>query len=74
MIDFDCVFPETTCTIGKARGTAGYYPQSRKWRNGSFKWDLWALAALICECDMPKDAYRSTDGEEKALKKLKAHL
>jgi hypothetical protein len=24
---------------------------------GSYKWDLWALAAIICEADMPRDAH-----------------
>jgi len=74
VIDFDCVFPITICTIGKARGTKGYYPESKQWRNGSFKWDIWGLAALICECDMPKDAYRHIDGEKKAVEKIKTHL
>ena len=74
VIDFDCVFPSTTYTIGKARGTKGYYPESTKWRNGSFKWDIWGLTALICECDMPKEAFKHTDGEKKAVEKIKNHL
>jgi len=39
-------------TIGHVRGTPGYFPLRDEWRNGSTKWDMWALTAMILEADM----------------------
>lgn len=74
IIDFDCAFPDTIHTESVARGTPGYFPQAKSWRNGSTKWDMWALAALICEADMPLGEYPPMLSEDKALKKIRAHL
>ena len=39
-------------TIGHVRGTPRYFPLRDEWRNGSTKWDMWALTAMILEADM----------------------
>ena len=57
VIDFDRAVPAFESTKGIVKGTGGYFPQASEWQNGSHKWDIWAVAAIICESDMPKDAY-----------------
>ena len=74
IIDFDAVFLDSTTTVGTARGIPGYFPFANKWRDGSKKWDIWAMAAIILECDMFKDGYFNTKGEDDAKQKLKMHL
>ena len=44
------------------------------WRDGSTKWDIWAVAAIILECDMDNDAYRSCKDEADTKRRLKKHL
>lgn len=58
VIDFDRVYLDTTMTITRVRGTPGYFSENAEWRNGSRKWDLWALGAMILESDMPKKVYK----------------
>ena len=74
IIDFDAVFLDSTTTVGTARGTPGYFPFANKWRDRSKKWDIWAMAAIILECDMFKDGYFNTKGEDDTKQKLKMHL
>ena len=74
VIDFDCAFPDTILSKSTVRGTPGYFPQVKDWRDGSTKWDVWALAAIICEADMPLGEYAGMISEETALKKIRAHL
>jgi eukaryotic-like serine/threonine-protein kinase len=54
VIDFNRATPTTIMTKGNVRGTPGYFPFREDWRNGSDKWDTWALAAMILEADMDK--------------------
>ena len=63
IIDFDAVLLDSTTTLCSARGTPGYFPLANKWRDGSKKWDIWAMAAIILECDIHKDGYYKTKGE-----------
>lgn len=41
-------------TVGSCRGTPGYFPIREQWRNGSIKWDIWAIAAMVLEADMDR--------------------
>lgn len=70
VIDFDHAFLDSTTTVGTARGTPGYIPFAYNWRDGSRRWDVWALAAMILEADMEKDSYYKTKGEDDTKKKL----
>jgi hypothetical protein len=38
------------------------------------KWDVWALAAIICEADMGKDEYLHTKQEIDAKERFKKHM
>ena len=74
IIDFErsCLYSE----ISKAtmKGTPGYIPESCVWLDGSKKWDIWALAAIICEADMPLDEYIGTKREREAKFKIRKHI
>jgi hypothetical protein len=74
IIDFDCAYPDTVLSISTARGTPGYLPNPKGWRDGCTKWDVWALAAMILEADMPLGEYEAMMSEEKSLKKINAHI
>jgi hypothetical protein len=43
-------------------------------RDGSTKWDIWALAAMILEADMYPGEYREVGGERGALFKAEQHI
>ena len=51
-------------TLGTVLGTPGYFPMAKVWRDGSKKWDIWALAAIILEADMNIDVYLPTQDEK----------
>jgi serine/threonine protein kinase len=74
VIDFDHAFLDSTNTLGTAMGTPGYTPFADKWRDGSKRWDVWALAAMVLEADMGKDGYYRTKGEDDTIKKLEIHI
>lgn len=74
VIDFNAVFLDSTESKGTARGTPGYMPMATKWRDSSYKWDKWALVAMIAEADMERDYYLHTNFEDDAKKKFKDHL
>jgi serine/threonine protein kinase len=57
VIDFNRATSTSIMTKGSVRGTPGYFPLREEWRNGSDKWDIWALAAMILEADMDKREY-----------------
>ena len=40
-------------------GTPGYYLERDDWEDGDKQWDIWALAAIIIECDMERNNYYS---------------
>jgi hypothetical protein len=74
VIDFNRVLLDTTTTCGHVRGTEGYFPTRDKWRDGSRKWDIWAVAAMILEADMKQDEYKYTSDEDEAIKKARQHI
>ena len=45
-----------------------------KWTSGSIQWDIWALAAIILECDMPQLEYYAVKCEKQAKDKAKKHF
>jgi serine/threonine protein kinase len=57
LIDFNRSVLRTVDTSGHVRGTEDYFPESANLRDGSTKWDVYAMAAVILECDLEKDAY-----------------
>ena len=63
VIDFDRACLDTTMTFAIVRGTPGYFPEEETWRNGTKRWDVWALAAIILESDMPVDEYKKAKTE-----------
>jgi hypothetical protein len=48
-------------------------PEVKCWADGSYKWDMWSLAAMICEADMAKDAYVHINFEKDTLKAIREH-
>ena len=52
IIDFDLSCNNRMMTITKDRGTPGYFPNRARWRDGSSRWDIWALMAIMAEADM----------------------
>ena len=74
IIDFNRVCLDTTLTIAMARGTPGYFPENAEWRNGSKKWDLWSLSAIILEVDMPKKAFKNFTIEDECIKAAENHV
>ena len=73
IIDFDlaCSIEYKACTAG--RGTIGYHPEKVSWRDGSQRWDVWSLVALICEVDMPRDKYMRLLREVDCIKAVREH-
>jgi hypothetical protein len=61
-------------TVAHVKGTQGYFPERMTWRDGSTKWDLWSIVAIILECDMNVDDYAECDGEHHSIYKAKNHL
>lgn len=57
LIDFNRSVLRIVETRGHIRGTEGYFPETGSLRDGSTKWDVYAMAAVILECDLEKDAY-----------------
>ena len=60
-------------SVGTVLGTPGYFPMAKVWRDGSKKWDIWALAAIILEADMNIDVYLPTQDEKQALQLFHQH-
>ena len=73
VIDFNRSLIDSTTSSGSIFGTPGYYPSATKWRDGSRKWDIWSLAAIILEADMDLDEYLHTRDERGALSKFHQH-
>ena len=44
------------------------------WRDGSKKWDVWAISAMLLECDLDKDDYLKTKDDKEAKVKVRKHL
>jgi serine/threonine protein kinase len=52
IIDFNRALPTSnTCNYGN-RGTPGYQPTQISFLDGSIEWDIYALVAIVLECDM----------------------
>ena len=56
------------------KGTPGYTPEACVWLDGSKKWDIWALSAIICEADMPLNEYIIVKREKDAKFKIRSHV
>lgn len=74
IIDFNRVQHRRQATKGYELGTPGYFPATDQWRDGSTQWDIWALGAIILECDMPIDEYLEVRHERGAQAKASKHL
>ena len=66
LIDFNRSLLRTVETRGHVRGTEGYFPEADHLRDGSTKWDVYAMATVILECDLEKDAYYSVRSVKEA--------
>ena len=60
IIDFDRAVIKEQRTINTIVGTPGYFPNWAKMRDGSKDWDIYSLACIILETDMPSNAYYKT--------------
>jgi hypothetical protein len=74
VIDFNRAISRETLTLGHVRGTPGYFPIRENWRNGSTKWDIWALVAMILEADMDHRAYYRCGSELETKNRARKHL
>lgn len=55
-------------------GTPGYFPDRDDWKEGDVQWDVWALAAIIIECDMKRNEYYSCKRESDSKQRIKLYL
>jgi hypothetical protein len=55
------------------RGTPGYYPLRPNLKDGSTIWDVWSIAAMILEADMPVGEYMAIQSERGAQMKGEEH-
>ena len=74
IIDFNRAIPMSVTTKGHVRGTEGYFPENENIRDGSTKWDIWALAVIILEADMEIDEYFSVKDERSSKRKVFEHF
>jgi serine/threonine protein kinase len=68
VIDFDRTFIDSTTTLSTVVGTPGYFPEAEAWKDSDKRWDIWALAIIILESDLPKDKYREDISEEETMR------
>ena len=74
LIDFDRSLPTSnTCRTGE-RGTPGYMPDGARFDDGDICLDVYALAAIIVECDMEKDTYVRIADERAGRVLIKKHI
>lgn len=64
IIDFNRALPAETDTTGTVKGTFGYFPEREDWRDGSTKWDVWAIAVMMMELDLEHDTYQAKTEDE----------
>ena len=74
IIDFNRSNLDCTSSLGYVKGTPGYFPIREDLRDGSKKWDVYALGAIILEANMKLDGYYDTKNEEETKAKAKSHL
>jgi hypothetical protein len=55
------------------RGTPGYCPVRPNLKDGSTRWDLWSLAAMILEADMKPGEYMAIQTERGAIAQGEDH-
>ncbi len=67
LIDFTRSYPLTQSTKGTVRGTEGYFPEKEQLRDGSTKWDIWSLGAMILEADLERNEYLRVKNERGSL-------
>jgi serine/threonine protein kinase len=73
IIDFDRAQLRTQISQGTVLGTPGYYPHNDCLRDGSTSWDIFALGAMILECDMNLNEYMEVRYERDANRKAQKH-
>jgi serine/threonine protein kinase len=74
IIDFDRSVNMGIETKGNFVGTDGYYPYKPNLDDGSPRWDVWALGAMILEADLEKDQYINVNNESTAQNLCQQHL
>jgi len=74
LIDFERARLDSERTDGTVLGTPGYFPCYEGWTDGTYKWDIWAFAAMICEADMGFDEYLNVKTDTDIKRKIGAHL
>ena len=74
LIDFDRSLPRTCTSHSGTRGTPGYQPDNAGWMDGDTLWDLYALVAIIVECDMGTDVYQKVKEERAGKGLIKKHV
>jgi len=55
-------------------GTPGYMPNFINLKDGSTRWDVWAIAAIILEADMEPGAYRTACNERGSISRAEQHI
>lgn len=74
IIDFNRAQRVQASAQGNVYGTPGYFPEREDWRDGDTQWDIWALAVIIIESDMPRNDYFSCRGERDSKQRIKQYL
>ena len=74
LIDFERSLPKTNLCHSGIRGTPTYEPEKAGWHDGSYLWDYYALACIVVECDMEKDAYFIKKNEFDSKAAIKKHV
>lgn len=74
LIDFNRAFLQVASTKGTVRGTPGYFPMKENLKDGSVYWDIWALAAIVLECEMELNSYMAINSERGTVLKLEKYL
>lgn len=69
LIDFERATLRSQKTGPTVKGTIGYFPIYRELYDGSTRWDVWALAAMILEADMSPGEYRNVQNERGCMYK-----
>jgi serine/threonine protein kinase len=74
LIDFDRSLPIACSTKHGQRGTPGYQPDNYDFEDGDPQWDLYALVAIIAECDMGVNTYMKVKNEREGKQAIKKHI
>ena len=74
LIDFDRALPTACKTKSGIRGTPGYQPENYNFDDGDPQWDLYALVAIIAECDMGVNSYLKVKNEREGQTAIKRHI